>query len=267
MRIAFLNPALALSYAAAVLAALASAFGVLGVPYALEAPSWAAQGVGQDVANLALLLPALAVATMVARRGSAGARLVWVGLLLYVVYSYMLYAFFLHFGATFLLYVATLGVAFYALVGAVTVIARSDAPSVFQTLPWRRATGGYLVLLGTAFALLWLAEIVPAASAGVPPASALEAGLWTNPVHVLDLAFVLPGMILAGVAVWRRRSCGYALALPLVTFGVAMGAAILAMMVSLYWHGLPFAWPPTVFVGFMVLLGTALVAALLRKAA
>lgn len=47
--------------------------------------------------------------------------------------------------------------------------------------------------------------------------------------------------------------------------GVAMGVAIPAMMVSLYSHGLPSAWQPILFVGFMIMLGTALLAALLRN--
>ena len=52
-------------------------------------------------------------------RGSTRASLVTLGLLIYVVYSYILYAFFIHFGSWFLVYVAVLGLSTYALFGSV----------------------------------------------------------------------------------------------------------------------------------------------------
>jgi hypothetical protein len=48
---------------------------------------------GTDAATLALAVPTLLVALVLARRGSVGARLVWLGVLAYDVYDYAFYLF------------------------------------------------------------------------------------------------------------------------------------------------------------------------------
>jgi hypothetical protein len=50
-----------------------------------------------------------------------------------------------------------------------------------------------------------------------------------NPVHVLDLAFILPGMIVTAVSCQKRRPLGLLVAAPLLTFSAVMGIAILSM--------------------------------------
>src|SRR5262245_16872315 len=93
----------ALSLASGVLMAASSAAGLYWPgAYANETASWAAQGVGQDLANLIVVFPALLIAASFVARGSLRGLLVWLGLLIYVMYSYVLYAFFVHFGRLFL---------------------------------------------------------------------------------------------------------------------------------------------------------------------
>jgi hypothetical protein len=48
--------------------------------------------VGQDAANLFVVVPAMLIALYFVYRGSARATLVWLGLLIYTIYSYALYA-------------------------------------------------------------------------------------------------------------------------------------------------------------------------------
>lgn len=236
-----------LSVPIAVLAMAASLAGVLtDGPYGAESANWAAQGRGQDVANLVLAYPALLVTAWLARRGSLRATLTWLGVLAYSAYSYLLYAGFLHFSGWFLVYVTVLGLSVFALVGG---IASLDPASVRAALSDRaplRATGTLLVVLGLLFAALWLAEIVPAILAGEAPPSAVTAGLVTNPVHLLDLALFLPAMVLTGVWLRRDRAVGAVLVVPILTFGVVMGVAVLAMFVSLAIDGQGFEVVPIV---------------------
>ena len=101
------------------LAALVTAAGAAGIflegTYAMESASWAAQGIGQDIVTLTLVVPLLIVSAIKASRGSKPALLVWAGVLVYLAYSYTLYAFFIHFNALFLVYTAALGLSFYLL--------------------------------------------------------------------------------------------------------------------------------------------------------
>ena len=46
-------------------------------------------------------------------------------------------------------------------------------------------------------------------------------GLFTNPVHVLDLSILLPALALSGVLLLRRRAAGFLLAPLLLGFAPA----------------------------------------------
>lgn len=208
---------------------IASAAGAFGSAYSRETVSWAAQGVGQDFANLFIVVPLLLAAGFFAAAGSFRALLVWLGLLLYVVYSYVLYAFYVHFNALFLVYVATLGLSFYALAGSLLTIDWPRVTSAFARETHARGMGFLLMLVGVLFAMLWLSEIVPALARGVPPPAAADVGLPVNPIHVLDLAFALPAVIVTAVLVWRRNAFGLLFAVPCAAFLMTMGIAILAM--------------------------------------
>jgi len=91
--------------------------------YGKETLNWAEQAVGQDWVNLCVVFPVLLISSFfVLRRDSFKTFLIWLGVLIYLSYSYILYPFFVHFGPLFLLYVATLGLSFYAFVGALVTL-------------------------------------------------------------------------------------------------------------------------------------------------
>ena len=220
-----------------VLAIVGSLLGILSDDvYARETRNWAAQGVGQDIGNL-VAFPVLLALAYAARRGSLRAHLAIAGVLAYSAYTYAIYAFAVHFGPLFLLDVAVFGLSIWALIGA---LAGLDAERVRDALGERapvRSTSTVLLLIGGAFALLWLSEIVPAIVEGTTPDSLTEAGLVTNPVHVLDLAVLLPAAILAGVLLRSRRAWGCALAPVVLGALVFLSIGIIAAMIVLAVRG------------------------------
>lgn len=221
---------IALSLASAFLMAIASVAGVyLPGTYAHETPSWAAQGVGQDIVNLLVVLPALLVSTYFVAKGSVRGLLVWLGLLVYIVYSYVLYAFFVHFNRLFLVYTAVLGLAFWTLVGTAVGLRPDRLAAAFDRERTYRAQVVYLMASGLLFAVLWLSDIVPALVSGMPPRDVAEVGLPVNPIHVLDLAFALPAMLVTALSLRKRGLFGLVLAVPLMTFAAVMGTAIVGM--------------------------------------
>jgi hypothetical protein len=244
-----------LSLAATVLMVVTSAAGIcLPSTYALETRSWATQGCGQDLANLSVVAPAMLIALHFELRGSVRATLIALGLRIYIVYSYVLYSFFIHFGPWFPAYLAILGLSAFALFGAVLHMDRDEIARVLGKNRSAAPAGVLLMALALLFAARWLSEIVPAIRSGLPPKDVAEIGAFVNPVHVLDLAFILPGMIVTAVALWRRRPLGLLFAAPLLTFSTVMGVAILAMFyTALAWGGsIPVA--PVVVIGSVVLL-------------
>jgi len=255
-----------LSWLVSALMALASAAGlVVPAVYAKETASWAAQGAGQDLVNVLIVFPALAVSAWYVRTNSTRALMVWFGALIYVVYSYLMYAFFVHFGPVFLLYVAVLGLSAFTLVGAAASLDRDELSRQWQPNLRLRSASVVLVGIGIAFGMLWLSSIARALVAGTAPEGVAEIGMPVNPVHVVDLAFLLPLAIVTGVAHWKRRSFGLIFATPLLVFFILMDCAIISMTYFMRARGVTASLGivPVMIVG--ILISGALIIAMLRQ--
>ncbi len=261
---AFAWPALLALPLAAIL--LLAALGGIVLPgvYSRETALWAAQGVGQDWVDLVVVAPALVVCALGVLRGSRVLRLLLGGALVYAAYSLVLYAFAVHFNSLFLPYAFGLGLSFYAIVALVVAFNGEDVRPWFSDRAPARLAGGFAAVTGVMFYALWLAEIVPALVGRTMPRSALDAGLITNPVHVLDVGIVLPAFILGGVALWRRRSLGYWLVPVMLAFAVVMDLALMAMVLSMAARKLPDGGPPLPVLAAMTLITAGVLWALLR---
>jgi hypothetical protein len=207
------------------LVALVTVTSLLGLltpwPYATESEIWRLQARGQDLGNL-LAVAVLLAAVACARRASLAAAQLWLGALLYLAYAFVLYSFDVHFGRLFLPYVACLGMSAYGLMFGLAGIRNRRAPLPEPTKSVRWVVAAIAIL----FAVLWLSSIVPATITGQTPSQLVEAGLASNPVHVLDLALVLPGMVITSYLAGRGVPVARFLLPAWLVFGVLMGASI-----------------------------------------
>jgi hypothetical protein len=254
-----------LSVLVAALVAVASAAGIFlkGI-YGQETASWAAQGIGQDFVNLLVAVPALLIAAWFLRKGSVRALLVWMGALIYVIYSYLMYAFSVHFGAMFPVYVAALGLSFYTLFTSLFSLDRGALGALFPSAMKVKPAAVYLMVSGVAFSGLWLSDIVHALVAGTSPAGVLETGLPVNFVHVEDLGFILPGMIITSILLWKRNTLGYLFAVPLMVFAAVMGVGIISMLAAMSRRGLGGGGPMEVVMGALVAVSVLITVLFLR---
>lgn len=216
--------------------------------YSQETANWAAQAIGQDYVNLFLAAPLLLMSAYLADKGSLRAYLVWLGTSIYVAYSYVLYSFFVHFGPNFLLYVATLGLACYSMFGSLASLDRDYLSRVFAAM---RPGSARIVLgvVGVIFYLLWLSDIAKAIASGSLPAGVADIGFAVNPVHVLDMAFILPGSLITSYLLAKKKTAGYLFAVPLLVFFVLMGAAIISMFQMMAAKGFPAAPAQSMMMG------------------
>ena len=207
--------------AISVLTIVSSTMGIfVASTYARDAPAWAMQARGQDLANSVAVL-VLLVGGFAMVKSSARGFQIWVGALLFLIYGFVIYAFASAFNDLFLVYVATLGILVYTFLGGVVrsdfAVIRKEAPTKGRA---RVALGLLLILLAFGFYLLWLSQDIPALVAGTVPLSVTQAGLLSNPVHVLDLGIFLPAFILTGISLLRNGTLGHVFAPSLLVFGL-----------------------------------------------
>lgn len=165
-----------------------------------DAPYFVAQAVGQDLISLAVVLPMLTISAILTSRGSRRAKLIWLGGLTYLVYTYVVAAFDVRFNSLFLVYVALLGCSLYALIGGMVTTNMSGIKACFTEKTPVKAISIYLAVLAVLFYFLWLSEVLPASLAGGIPKSVQDNGTPANAVHVLDMAWVLPAFLITSVS-------------------------------------------------------------------
>lgn len=188
-----------------------------------EPPAWRAQVTGRDWFGVVLAAPWIAVCGLGARTGSYRWTVLLAGAFAYTVYDLAIYAFAAHVDALFVVHCVTLGLASFALIVLVGDLAPRAVAIDART---RHLAGGFLIVVGVGVAARWLAE-----------------GVLTNPVHVIDLAFVLPAHVVAGVLVWRGRPRATAFASVLLAFDVLMSSSIggMSIAIAIAWVGVAVA--------------------------
>jgi hypothetical protein len=214
-----------------ILLAIAAGCGVFISGLYRDTPSLVAQAIGQDAITLMMALPALVIGAFLTSRGSQRARLIWLGVLVYVVYTYASYAFGIRFNPLFLIYIALLGCSTYALIGGLVTTDWASIKAGFTERTPVRVVSIFLVVIAGLFYLLWLSEAVPASLTGIPPQSVKDDGTPTNVIHVLDMAWLLPALVITAVSLWRKQPMGYVLAAALLANLVFLALAILSMVV------------------------------------
>jgi hypothetical protein len=200
--------------------------------YRYNAQRVVAEGIGWDVFTLFAAVPALLLCLIRLARGPARAlraRLFALGVLAYLFYQYLMYSVTWAFGPLFLLFVVIFAISLVAIVRIVATINMEELDS--RTDPRFPALGMGIFSLAVAALLIimWLARVVAAMNGKI---EGVLLGQTTLVVQALDLGLVVPLAIFTGVTALRRRRIGYLLSSVVVIKGVAMAAAICAMLIA-----------------------------------
>jgi hypothetical protein len=239
----------------AILLAIAAGGGVLINGLYRDVSSIVAQAKGQDLISLFVVLPILIITAILARRGSLRARFIWMGGLVYLVYTYASFAFAVQYNPFFMVYIALLGCSLYALIGNLATLDMAGVKARYTEKTPVKAVSLFLAVLATFFYFLWLSELIPALLAGKIPQSITDSGTPSNVIHVLDMAWILPSFGIAAVSLWRKHSLGYTIAGILLPFFVLLVLAILSMVMLQARDGLPDTLPQVVIFGSLFATG------------
>lgn len=159
--------------------------------------------------------------------------MVLAGTLFYIMYSFIIYAFGVHFNQLFLLYCSTLGLSLFAFLILIMELNKQDVKSWFNKSGITKTIGVYFIIVAIMFYLLWFKDVVPAIMNNSVPATVSDYDLLVNPVHVIDIAFALPGLIVVAVLLFKKHSLGYIFAQVGLVFTIILTIALVGMAMIL----------------------------------
>ena len=217
-----------------ILLAIVSYFGAF-IPstYMRDSASMGAQGIGQDLVDLFFVVPLLIVSLYLARKNNRIGLLLLAGTLFYVMYSFMIYAFGVYFNRLFLIYCATLGISLYSFIYLVMMLKNQHVKSWFNEGRIFKMVGIYFIIVAIMFYLLWLKDVVPSIINNTVPKTVSDYKLLVNPVHVIDISFALPGLIIAAILLFKKHDLGYILGVVGLIFTIVLTLALVGMVVML----------------------------------
>ena len=218
-----------LAVVALVLAAIAAAAGLLVTGLYRDTAEMVREARAADLVTLAVAVPLLGLSLWRARSGSAGGRLVALGALGYLSYSYAIFAFSVVINPLTPVHIAILGLATWSLVLGSFGLDQATVERASLMRLSRRVAGASLIVVVVLFALLWLGQIAGAITSGELPASVSDLNLPTNAVYALDLAFALPLLAVAGGWLLRNDGRGPAAGMAALGFTALMGLSVLAI--------------------------------------
>jgi len=216
--------------------------------YSASSDFIAGLAIGMDLITLFIALPVLVYSAVLTRRGSQQARLIWLGMLFYIVYSYALTAFMVNFNYLYLVYIAVLGFSTHALIGG---LISTDMRAVKSDFAPGTPVKYLSIFFGTvviAFSVFWLADIIPAHIRNDLPRMIKWAATPSHGYYVLDLALLFPALGLTAFWLWQERPIGYTLAGSLLTFLGIEILAIISGMLYVAYRGYPFPVFPEILV-------------------
>lgn len=180
--------------------------------------AWAREAFrGGDVITLTIAAPLLIISLIMSIRGSHRAEPVWIGMIVYTLYNYAYATFGTAFNDVFLLHIALFSMSVFALACAIPNLDLAAIARTFRDAIGARTIGVFLVIVGAGQGGLWIFLVVRNAITGEV---LHDIPVWgQHLVFALDLALLVPSLVLAGVLLARRRPFGFLLGTAMAVFG------------------------------------------------
>ncbi len=239
-----------------ILAAASVAVVVLG-PLGLGLIQWRVsanllnQTYGADAAQLLLVTPAAIAAAWLWWRGRRLAAPLALGVGLATLY----YAVASVLGADYTRYAGN-NERFFLLFLALIVLGWTTAAGAWAALdtapprpsPWlARGFGAVLVAGGVLIGAAWMVQLIGIAATGTvgPEYAESPSAFWT--VRIVDLGFIVPVCLAAGVGLWRGNTAAIKAAYGVAAFMTLQAVAVVAMGVVMLWRRDPTASPALIY--------------------
>lgn len=184
-----------------------------------------------DIFNISIVVPLGVLLTIHSLKNVYWAKLAVIGVSSYLLYMAGFSSLSLKFNKLFLINIAVFGLSiFCSVLGYIDVFEKGKGlASKFI----KRVSSAYLFLFALIPGTAWIIEIVHSVINNSIPNHNLDMNISVNVVHVFDLAFVLPLIIISGVELIKGRKTGVISSFIAVVFILLTCIAILIMEIGL----------------------------------
>ncbi len=214
------------------------------------------QVIPHDMVNLFLALPSLLISFIFARKGILKARLFFMAVILYLLFTYGIYTFYAMYNRLYICYVAILGLCFYTFFITLKGTDATKVKELFKDNYPNKLVGGFLITASSFMTLTWLKTIMPTAIFNNIPTTQLAQSTTMVP-QAIDLAFVLPLAFVMGIRLCRKKVEAYII-------GTIIPAFLVFMMTAVFSKGLMLQITKTENgIGTMAIMGTFALIALI----
>jgi len=191
-----------------------------------------------DLLNLAIVVPIGILMFVLAMKKSYWARLFILGIMAYLAYMFGFNSLSLFFNELFLVYVALFGLNIFGIILGYGDVQQSG--NYLKNPIKMRISGIYLMLFAIIPFIIWLIEIISANVNDLIPESIAGMNIPVNVVHVFDIAFALPVVIIAAVLLFQGKMSGLILSSIMVAFVFLTCISMLTMELGLQYHNMHF---------------------------
>lgn len=204
--------------------------------YYWDTVSSAAQMQANDLVTLLLGVPLLLIAQRLTLAGSLRGRLLLIGTLGFVLYTYITMCFGAAYNQLFLVYVALFGLSLWAFVLSMRGIDLASLPDHFSPKLPRRGIVGLLWAVGGFLLVAWLGRIAATWSGAQPVVLENVTSLF---IQALDLALIVPLCFVSGLLLLRGSAWGYLLSSVALLKFLTLGLAVTLMGLNMRRMGVP----------------------------
>ena len=236
--------------------------------YRFTAERVVAEGIGWDLVTLGLAVPAFFL--VFARFQSLSkrqkpdfvVRLLLAGILFYFLYQYLEYAMYWALGPLFPLHVFLFSASLFTIYPLLKGVALHTLPTQFdRSFPLKGIT--FLsAFVGAVLLLMWVPFVAEALRGRI---EGKLYGSTTLVVQALDLGLIVPLAFWTAFSTWKGKDVGYLLSFVVGVKGVLMGAALCAMLLSVWITAGKLEVVPLVLFGGVALISTYLLLRIYRS--
>ena len=191
-----------------------------------------------DLLNLSIVVPMGILMFVLAMKKFYWAKLFIIGIMVYFAYMFGFNALSLFFNELFLIYVALFGLSIFGIILGYGDVQQSG--NYLENPIKMRISGIYLMLFSVIAYVAWLIEIILSTINGSIPESISGMNLPVSVVHVFDMAFALPIIIIGAVLLFKGKLSGLIISSILVAFVFLVCISIFAMELGLQYHNMHF---------------------------